>query len=53
MLSKKKTLVEVTTDDDTPVDGGLSRSELERLLLERTEEYEECKEAFDELQEDA
>ena len=34
-------------------DGGFSKSELEKMLLERTEELEECMEAFDELQKDA
>ena len=49
----KKSLVEVTTNDSTPIDEGLSRSELERLLQERIEDLEEYKEAFEELQEDA
>ena len=34
-------------------DEGFSKIELEKLLLERTEDLEECKEAFEELQEDA
>ena len=31
-------------------DGSLRKEELEKLLLERTETLEECKEAFDTLQ---
>ena len=42
---------EVKTNEEA--DGGLSKSELEKLLLERTEELEQYKEAFYELQKDA
>ena len=40
-------------EEESPTDGSLNRKELERLLLERTEESEECKDAFYTLQQEA
>ena len=51
--NNRRSLIEAATNEDAPIEGGFSRNELEQLLLEMTEDLEECKEAFQELQKDA
>ena len=49
---KKFAFPVVKEEPETQDDGSLRKEELEKLLLERTETLEECKDAFDALQQE-